>query len=49
MGLVAASTAASAWIMRDVINEIFISRDSNMVYVIASVVMLIFAVKGAST
>ncbi len=49
MGLVAASTAASAWIMRDVINEIFISRDSNMVYVIAGVVMLIFAVKGAST
>lgn len=49
MGLVAASTAASAWIMRDVINEIFISRDSSMVYVIAGVVMLIFAVKGAST
>ncbi|EFO29664.1 lipid A export ATP-binding/permease protein MsbA [Roseibium sp. TrichSKD4] len=49
MGLVAASTAASAWIMRDVINEIFISRDPKMVYLIAGVVMLIFAIKGGAT
>lgn len=49
MGLVAASTAASAWIMRDVINEIFISRDPQMVYLIAGVVMLIFAIKGGAT
>ncbi len=49
MGLVAASTAASAWIMRDVINEVFVNRDPFMIYVIAGTVMLIFTVKGAST
>ncbi|EEE46482.2 ABC transporter ATP-binding protein [Roseibium alexandrii] len=49
MGFVAATTAASAWIMRDVVNEVFVNRDQQMVYVIAGVVMLIFAVKGVST
>ncbi|GAA0771688.1 ABC transporter ATP-binding protein [Roseibium denhamense] len=49
MGLVAATTAASAWIMGDVVNEVFVNRDKTMVYVIAATVMLIFAVKGAST
>ncbi|WP_420414817.1 ABC transporter ATP-binding protein [Roseibium sp.] len=49
MGLVAATTAASAWIMRDVVNEVFVERDKQMVYVIASVVMVIFAVKGVAT
>jgi len=49
MALVAATTAASAWIMRDVVNEVFVNRDQQMVYVIAGAVMLIFAVKGAAT
>ncbi|WP_186389404.1 ABC transporter ATP-binding protein [Stappia sp. TSB10P1A] len=49
MGLVAASTAASAWIMKDVINEVFLERDATMVMVIAGFVMFIFAVKGVST
>jgi len=49
MALVAGSTAASAWIMRDVINEVFVNRDPVMVYVIAASVMGIFLVKGAAT
>ncbi|GAB4520635.1 MAG: ABC transporter ATP-binding protein [Roseibium sp.] len=49
MGLVAASTAASAWIMKDIINEVFINRDKAMIYVIAGVVIGIFTLKGAST
>jgi ATP-binding cassette subfamily B protein len=49
MGLVAASTAASAWIMKDVINEVFINKDKAMIYVIAVAVIVIFTLKGAST
>lgn len=49
MALVAGSTAASAWIMKDVINEVFINRNATMIYVIAAAVMVIFTVKGAST
>ncbi|MEP1185993.1 MAG: ABC transporter ATP-binding protein, partial [Roseibium sp.] len=49
MGLVAATTAASAWIMKDIINEVFIDRDKAMIYTIAGVVILIFTLKGAST
>ncbi|WP_283776286.1 ABC transporter ATP-binding protein [Stappia sp. WLB 29] len=49
MGLVAASTAASAWIMKDVINEVFLERDATMVMVIAGFVMFIFTVKGLAT
>lgn len=49
MGLVAASTAASAWIMRDVINEIFVSKDFNQVIIVSLVVMAIYMTKGFAT
>ncbi|MET1412992.1 ABC transporter ATP-binding protein [Roseibium sp. HPY-6] len=49
MGIIAATTAASAWIMRDVVNEVFVNKDAAMVYVIATVVLIIFVLKGAST
>ncbi|WP_298957804.1 ABC transporter ATP-binding protein [uncultured Roseibium sp.] len=49
MAMIAATTAASAWIMRDVVNEVFVNKDSTMVYVIALAVLLIFTLKGAST
>ncbi|MBN9670070.1 ABC transporter ATP-binding protein [Roseibium aggregatum] len=49
MGLIAATTAASAWIMRDVINEVFVNKDEAMVYVIAAAVLVIFSVKGVAT
>lgn len=49
MGLVAGSTAASAWIMKDVINQVFINRDPWMIYTVAAAVMVIFTVKGVAT
>lgn len=49
MALVAGSTAASAWIMKDVINQVFINRDEFMIYLTAGFVMVIFTVKGAAT
>jgi subfamily B ATP-binding cassette protein MsbA len=49
MAMIAATTAASAWIMRDVVNEVFVNKDLTMVYVIAAVVLVIFSLKGAST
>ncbi|WP_417767847.1 ABC transporter ATP-binding protein [Stappia sp.] len=49
MGLVAACTAASAWIMKDVINEVFLERDATTVVLIAAFVLFIFTMKGAAT
>jgi len=49
MGLIAATTAASAWIMRDVVNEVFVNKDSQMVYLIGLAVLFIFTLKGAAT
>ena len=49
MAIVAATTAASAWIMRDVINQVFLERNLQMVWVIAGFVLAIFTVKGAAS
>jgi ATP-binding cassette subfamily B protein len=49
MGLLAATTAASAWIMRDVINDIFIERRGELVLPIGLAVCAIFVLKGAAT
>ncbi|WP_349360854.1 ABC transporter ATP-binding protein [Stappia sp.] len=49
MGIVAACTAASAWIMRDVINQVFLERNLQMVWLIAGFVLAIFTLKGAAT
>lgn len=49
MLVVAAMTAASAWIMRDIVNETIVSRDINRVFSVAMIVALIFAIKGAAT
>ena len=46
MAVVAAMTGLSAWIIEDVINEIFIEKRSEMVPVIAGAVAAIFIVKG---
>ncbi|MEO1601949.1 MAG: ABC transporter ATP-binding protein [Pseudomonadota bacterium] len=49
MAVMAAMTALSAWIMRDVINAIFIEARSDLVVPIAAAVAVIFTVKGAAT
>ncbi len=48
MAVVAATTALSAWIMKDIINEIFINRELAMVYTISGAVIFIYTVKGLS-
>ncbi|SNY90170.1 ATP-binding cassette, subfamily B [Cohaesibacter sp. ES.047] len=49
MGIVAATTALSAWIMRDIVNEIFISKDFSEVLLISLAVTAIFITKGFAT
>jgi ATP-binding cassette subfamily B protein len=49
MVLVAATTSASAWIMRDIVNEMIISKDLAKVLWISALVFFIFAIKGVST
>ena len=48
MIVVALATALSAWIMRDVVNELVLTRDINRIYLVAGFVALIFIVKGAA-
>ena len=49
MLIVAAMTGASAWIMRDVTNELIGSKDINKIYLIALAVASIFIIKGLAT
>lgn len=49
MGLIALTTSLSAWIMKDVINEVFLSRDISRIWMIAGVVLTIFLVKGMAS
>lgn len=49
MLVVAATTAMSAWIMRDIVNEMVVSRDIQQVMQIAIAVAVIFTVKGFAT
>ena len=48
MGVVALCTALSAWIMRDVINGIFVERRGELVLPIGIAVVAIFTAKGAA-
>ncbi|MCV6601389.1 MAG: ABC transporter ATP-binding protein/permease [Cohaesibacter sp.] len=49
MALVAAMTSLSAWIMRDVVNEIFVDKDLARTWMISLVVLAIFTIKGIAT
>lgn len=49
MALMAGATSLSAWLMKPVVNEIFIARDRDMLWLIGGAVFLTFAVKGASS
>ena len=46
MGLVAASTALTAWLMRDVINDVFVKRDQQALAWLPLVIAGLFMVKG---
>ena len=46
MALVAAATAASAWLMKPVINDIFFAKNETLLWIIAAAVFITFAIKG---
>ena len=47
--IVAASTTMSAWIMKDVVNDIFVAKKLAAVWIIGGAIVGIYAVKGFST
>ena len=49
LSVVSAATGASAYIMKDVINEIFVEQRSEMIWVIAGAVVLIYSAKGIAS
>ena len=46
MFLVAGATGFSAWMMKDLINKVFIDRDPNMMYLICGSVAVVYIAKG---
>lgn len=48
MGIMATATALSVWLLKPVVNEIFIARDRDMLWLIGIAVLITFAVKGAA-
>lgn len=49
MALIALTTALAAYLMKDVINEVFVERDRQMVGWLAGTVIAIYIIKGAAT
>ncbi|WP_370677003.1 ABC transporter ATP-binding protein [Pleomorphomonas sp. PLEO] len=49
MLLAAGATAASAYIIKEIINKIFIEKSEGLVFTIASVIIVVYLVKGAAT
>ena len=49
MGLVAACTSLSAWVMRDVINQIFVNQNRSALFYIPLAIVVIFMVKGIAS
>jgi len=48
MGIVAAATALSAWLMEPVVNELFIGQNRELLWLVGGAIILTFAVKGAA-
>lgn len=46
MAVMAAATAFSAWLMKPVVNDIFIARNEGMLWLISGAVVATFAIKG---
>jgi len=46
MTIIASATALSAWLMEPVVNEVFIARNRDMLWLIGAAVLATFAVKG---
>jgi subfamily B ATP-binding cassette protein MsbA len=46
MALVAAATATSAWLMKPVINDVFVGKNERLLWIISSAVFITFTIKG---
>jgi ATP-binding cassette, subfamily B, bacterial MsbA len=46
MGIVAATTGLSAWMMKDLINRVFVDRDQSLLFVIPLAVFVLYSLKG---
>jgi subfamily B ATP-binding cassette protein MsbA len=49
MGLIAATAGASAWLMGDVVNQIFVDRNENMLFILSGAVLLVSFLRGLGT
>jgi subfamily B ATP-binding cassette protein MsbA len=49
MGVVAAMTAASSWLLEPVVNKVFVERDRSMLWLIGGAVFAVFAVKSIAS
>lgn len=49
MGMVAACTAANAWLMQPILDDIFLNKNRDMLYIIPLAVLVIFTVKSLAT
>jgi ATP-binding cassette, subfamily B, bacterial MsbA len=49
MGLAAAATAANAWLMEPVLDDVFVRRDVTMLYLVPAAVVLAALAKGGAT
>lgn len=49
LGVVSATTAATAWLMKDVINEVFIAKSQQALFFVAGAVLVIYVARGAAS
>ncbi|HRE20638.1 MAG TPA: ABC transporter ATP-binding protein [Rhabdaerophilum sp.] len=49
LGVVSATTAATAWLMKDVINEVFIAKSQSALVFVAVAVLVIYVARGAAS
>ncbi len=49
MAMIAATTSLSAYLMRDVINEVFIARNQSAIWMLSGAVVALYTVKGFAT
>ncbi len=49
MGLIAIATAAMAYVMKPVIDEVFVARDRDMLVIVSVAILAIFVIKGLAT
>ena len=49
LGIVSATTAATAWLMKNVINDVFIAKDQSALIFVAVAVMVIYVARGVAS